>query len=76
MSKQENPHERFFKETLGDPELAAGFLTLYLPPELSNVLDTSRLVIGDTSMADLRLETHLADLLFQVGLKTGGEAYI
>jgi predicted transposase YdaD len=76
VSKQENPHDRFFKETLGDPELAAEFLTLYLPPELSDVLDTSRLVIGDTSMADLRLETHLADLLFQVGLKTGGEAYI
>ena len=76
MPKPENPHDRFFKETLGDPELAAEFLQLYLPPEVANLLDTSRLVIGDTSMADLKLETHLADLLFRVGLKTGGDAYI
>ena len=76
MPKPENPHDRFFKETLGDPALAAEFLQLYLPPEVANLLDTSRLVIGDTSMADLKLETHLADLLFRVGLKTGGDAYI
>jgi predicted transposase/invertase (TIGR01784 family) len=76
MPKAENPHDRFFKETLGDPELAAEFLQFYLPPEVANLLDTSRLEIGDTSLADLKLETHLADLLFRVGLKQGGEAYI
>ena len=39
MAEITNPHDRFFKEVLAQPETAADLLANYLPPETVALLD-------------------------------------
>ncbi|HQG97828.1 MAG TPA: Rpn family recombination-promoting nuclease/putative transposase, partial [Thermotogota bacterium] len=34
-----NPHDRFFKEMMGDVENAQAFLETYLPPKILQTID-------------------------------------
>jgi predicted transposase/invertase (TIGR01784 family) len=63
-----NPHDKFFRELLGQPELAADFLQNYLPPEVVARLDLTRLELAHDSFVDADLQEHLSDLLYRVGL--------
>jgi predicted transposase/invertase (TIGR01784 family) len=62
------PHDKFFRELFGQPELAADFLQHYLPPEVVARLDLSRLELAHDSFVDADLQEHLSDLLYRVGL--------
>lgn len=79
MRKQKrvpNPHDAFFRRTLARSQTAAEFLRLYLPAAVVERLDLSRIALEDTSFVDKKLREHFSDLLFRVGMKDGGEAYV
>jgi predicted transposase YdaD len=71
-----NPHDRFFKDLFSRREAAQDFLRHYLPPEVSALLDLDTLDIGKDSFIDPDLQEHFSDLLYQVALRGGQEAYI
>ena len=64
-----NPHDKFFKETLGRATTAAAFFRAYLPPELASTLDWDRLERREGSFVDETLRERHADLLFTVPWK-------
>src|SRR5213595_3038859 len=47
-----NPHDKFFKDLLGQSELAADFLRNYLSPEVVNRLDLATLELQKDSFID------------------------
>jgi predicted transposase/invertase (TIGR01784 family) len=76
MADVTNPHDVFVKKTFGKIPLAAEFFRHYLPPELARQLDTGQVSLVKGSFVDKRLRQHFSDLLFRVGLKAGGAAFI
>jgi predicted transposase/invertase (TIGR01784 family) len=76
MSKVNNPHDHFFREVMSQTDLAAEFLSLYLPPEVAALLDFSSLTTCQDGFIDEDLEEHLSDLLYRVRAKTGADAFL
>ena len=76
MKKTSTPHDTFFKRSFSRIEVAAEFIRHYLPASVVGLLDLTRLTLEKDSFVDARLRRHFSDLLFRVGLKGGGEAYI
>ena len=61
-----NPHDKLFKQLLGEPENAASFLENNLPGELVSHLDLSTLGVVHASFIDAQFIQSEADLLFSV----------
>src|SRR5437667_12721706 len=76
MAKINNPHDQFVKAVLSQPDLAASFLTNYLPSDIVALFDTSNPKLVNGSFVDSELREHQSDLLFQVKHRNGGSAYI
>lgn len=76
MTDLTNPHDRFFKELLSSPEMAADFLRNYLPQEVVAVLDLSAPEPVRDAFVDPDLQKHFADLLYRVRLRQGVEAFV
>jgi predicted transposase/invertase (TIGR01784 family) len=55
--------------------VATDFLANYLPPDVAAELDLTALELVKDSFVDVELQQHFSDLLYQVRLKRGGEAY-
>ncbi|QUV84565.1 Rpn family recombination-promoting nuclease/putative transposase [Chloracidobacterium aggregatum] len=72
----ENPHDRFFKDLLGRPGVAADFLANYLPPELLAHLDVTDPEALSGTFVDDDLREHLSDALFRVRDRTGAAALV
>ena len=68
-----NPHDKFFKEIFGKPELAADFVRNYLPPAIVNSLDLASLEVQKESFVDEKLEENFADLIYRVRLRNSQE---
>lgn len=64
-----NPHDHFFKETLGRRAAAAKFFQAYLTPGLVAHLDWERLERQEASFVDETLRQRHADLLYAVPWK-------
>jgi predicted transposase/invertase (TIGR01784 family) len=64
-----NPHDKFFKQVLGDKETTRDFLTNYLPGDLLTVIDLESLVIQKESFIEKELQEHFSDLMYQVKIK-------
>lgn len=64
----QNPHDKFFKETLGNVNTAKDFLTHYLPPSILQVLDLDTLYPQKDSFINPKLEENFSDLLFKVDI--------
>lgn len=71
-----NPHDAFFKQILGKPELAADFLTQHLPEPLLTEIDLPTLVEQKESFVDEALRQHFSDLLYKVQTRSGMLMYI
>jgi predicted transposase YdaD len=69
-----HPHDAFFKNFMGEPELAARFLREHLPFEVAELLATERPELLPGSFVDENLAQHHSDLLFRLRLKTGDAA--
>ncbi len=63
-----NPHDAFFRQVFGQPEVAADFLANYLPANVRAHLDLSQVELQQDSFLDPSLHEHFADLLFRVPL--------
>lgn len=64
----QNPHDKFFKETIGNVETAKDFLVNYLPMNLLQVVDVNTLVPQKDSFINKELEENFSDLLFKVNI--------
>ncbi len=76
MAEVNNPHDSYFKLILARPDAVTDFLINYLPPEVVAQLDLSAPELMKDSFVDPELQQHFADLLYRVGLKSGGAAYV
>ncbi len=76
MSELTNPHDKFFKAALTQPDAARSFLRDYLPAAVAETLDLSRLQLVKDSFVDETLQEQFSDLLYEVGLRDGGNAYV
>ncbi len=76
MSEITNPHDRFFKELFGQPQIVADFLRYYLPADVVAVLDVSAPEPLKDGFVDPELQQHLSDLLYRVRLREGPEAFV
>lgn len=76
MPELTNPHDKFFKELLGQPATAADFLTHYLPPAVVARLDLSTVQAEKDSFIDDELRESFSDLLYRVRRNTTGEIFV
>ncbi|WP_119395076.1 Rpn family recombination-promoting nuclease/putative transposase [Salinibius halmophilus] len=49
MAKINNPHDKFFKQSMQQPILAKQFMQQYLPTKIASALDLESLVYQDGS---------------------------
>ena len=72
-----NPHDKFFKEIFGQPEIAADFMVNYLPAPVVAELDLSAPELVKDSFVDANLQEHFSDLLYKVKLRSANaDAFI
>uniref|UniRef100_UPI0035B504B5 Rpn family recombination-promoting nuclease/putative transposase n=1 Tax=Calidifontibacillus erzurumensis TaxID=2741433 RepID=UPI0035B504B5 len=62
----QNPHDKFFKETLGNVEIAKDFITNYLPEKVLRLIDVNTLEPQKDSFINKELQESYSDLLFKV----------
>ncbi|MEI3612622.1 Rpn family recombination-promoting nuclease/putative transposase [Pseudogracilibacillus sp. SO30301A] len=70
-----NPHDKYFKETLGNIEIAEDFIKNYLPDEILGIIELSTLKPKKDSFISKDLEETFSDLLFSVTIN-GYNGYI
>ena len=63
--KLQNPHDKFFKATLGNTSTARDFLTNYLPPNIMAIIDLDTLESQKDSFINEELRESFSDLLFK-----------
>ncbi|MBE1557093.1 Rpn family recombination-promoting nuclease/putative transposase [Sporosarcina limicola] len=73
--KIQNPHDKFFKETMGNLETAKDFLANYLPESVMRVVNLDTLEPQKDSFISPELEESFSDLLFEVDI-SGKESYL
>ncbi len=69
-------HDRLFKATFKDKELAAAEFRALLPKALVDMLDFDNMVIEESMFVDDDLKSRHCDLLYRIPLVAGGEAFI
>jgi predicted transposase/invertase (TIGR01784 family) len=72
----QNPHDRFFRESFGRLEIVRNYLEEYLPAEVRRLLNLDSLARQEGSFIDEAMKEHQSDLLYQVQLTSGAEAYL
>ena len=70
-----NPHDKLFKQLLGEPENAASFLASNLPADVVARLDLKSLRVVQVSFIDAQFVQSEADLLFSVEV-CGRQGYV
>jgi|SRR5690625_163691 len=73
--KIQNPHDKLFKETLGNVEVARDFLQNYLPTDTLKMVNTTTLYPEKDSFIDKDMKERFSDLLFSAEI-AGKEGYI
>ena len=63
--KVQNPHDKFFKETFSNVEVARDFMQNYLPEPILKIVDLQTLDIQKDSFIDENLKEVFSDMLFQ-----------
>jgi len=72
-----NPHDKFFKETLSNIDIARDFIFNYLPKDILNIIDTEEMEIVKDSFIEKNLRETFSDLLYKVKIKEkSGYIYI
>jgi len=70
-----NPHDKLFRETWSDREVAADFLKNYLPEDILPLTDLNSLEICKDSFVEDDLKEYHSDLLYKIMLE-GREGYV
>ena len=71
-----NPHDKFFYDSFGKPEIARNFLEEYLPPEIRQLLNLEYLIWQKDKFHDSQMQEYQSDLLYQTQLITGEAAHV
>jgi predicted transposase/invertase (TIGR01784 family) len=75
METVTNPHDKLFRETWSDKEVAVDFLRNYLPEEVLLLVDLNFLEISKDSFVENDLKAYHSDLLYKIMLD-GKEGYV
>ncbi|MBF0153983.1 MAG: Rpn family recombination-promoting nuclease/putative transposase [Magnetococcales bacterium] len=70
------PHDRFFKALLADPESAGALLRERLPGEVVALLASDPPELVEGSFIDDELQGHVTDRLYRVRLVAGSDAFV
>ena len=76
MSKINNIHDTFFRETMSHKEVAADFLANYLPSKVLRHIRLETLSITKESFMDEKQIEHYSDLLYKVMLSSDLPGYV
>jgi predicted transposase/invertase (TIGR01784 family) len=76
MSEIQNPHDQFVRSTLSDKTIAMSFLENYLPSEIVEKLDFSKLEVSQESVVDEDLQENQTDLLYKISAKSGEKVFV
>ncbi len=76
MEKPRHPHDYFFRQTFGLPEVALDYLRNFLPKELAEKLRFEAIERVEGSFVSRKLRTHISDIIYRCPLKSKGSAYI
>ncbi len=74
MNDITNPHDQFARAVFSRPDIAADFLTHYLPPEIAARLDCAALELVQSTFVDTELQSHHTDVLYRVPRRDTAEA--
>jgi len=69
MKKIDKPHDKLFKEVMGDIETAKSFIQNYLPPKIVRSIDPESIAIETDSYLEKDLSEYFFDLLFRVKMQ-------
>ncbi len=69
------PHDKLFKEVMGDMETVKSFIQHYLPPKIVRLIDPESITIETDSYIEKDLSEYFFDLLFRVKMQQE-EAYV
>ncbi len=72
----QQPHDKFFRNTFARKDTARSFLQIYLPDDIVQELDFSTFEISKDTFVDEEFKNTASDILYKVGLRSGGQAYI
>ncbi|MCX7951838.1 MAG: Rpn family recombination-promoting nuclease/putative transposase [Clostridiales bacterium] len=73
--KLQNPHDKFFKETFSNLEVAKDFIQNYLPESIVKIIDLDTLELQKDSFINEKLQEVFSDMLFRVSINNN-DAYI
>lgn len=73
--KIQNPHDKFFKETFGNVEVAKDFISNYAPQSILNIVDMNTLEPQKDSFINGELQEVFSDMLFKTEINNR-EGYI
>ena len=75
MSKINNVHDKFFKQTMTDRKVARSMLENYLRGHILKLIDLENMELEKDSMIEEELKDVFSDLIYRVGLN-GKDAYL
>lgn len=75
MNKVTNPHDKLFRDTWSNVEVARNFLSHYLPEKVLGIIDLNTLEISKDSFVDKELKDFYSDILYKINLE-GKPGYI
>lgn len=70
-----HPHDKLFRSSLQDPQVAKEFLLMHLPENIKNQLDLTSITYCQTTFVDEELKLSQTDVLFKVKI-AGKDSYI
>ncbi|MFM9951249.1 MAG: Rpn family recombination-promoting nuclease/putative transposase [Saprospiraceae bacterium] len=76
MKKPRHPHDHFFRQSFGLPEVALDYLRNFLPKELAEKLHFEAIERVEGSFVSRKLQAHISDIIYRCPLKSKGSAYI
>jgi len=76
MAMSTNHHDAFYRDFFSDPDLIRQLIADFLPPEVSEALDVSRLERIDTSFVGEHDQARESDLIWKVYFKDGQPLYL
>jgi len=70
-----NPHDKYFKQVMGDKENTRDFLANYLPQDLQELIDLDSLVIQKDSFVEKDLQERFSEIIYRVKIN-GRDGYL
>ncbi len=66
MKKHKNIHDKFFKSTFSNVDVAKGFIYEFINEEISSIIDPDSFQLKSTSYINKKLEETFSDIVYQV----------